>query len=86
MKEIVPLGNRIVAKPIQIEHKSEAGIITAPTSSNKTSNTAEVVFVGPNCTQVKPGDKIIYINNMTFEFKGDKYITCFEHEILGTLV
>lgn len=81
--EIKPFGTRVVAKRIELVQQSE--IIVAG-QNKKISNAAEIVCVGPEVQHVKAGDKVIFINNMTFEFLGEQLVTFFEADILGLLV
>lgn len=85
MKEIIPFGTRVVARRIDIAQELDSGLIVANASSKETSNAAEVVFIGPECVNVKPGDKIIFINHGNFKFLGENLVVFFEADILGLL-
>ena len=83
--QIEPIKNRIVAKQVDMSQQTTTGIILKQGVQGRTSNVGEVYAVGPECTTVKVGDKVIYIDNMTFDFLGEQYVTFYEHQILGLL-
>ncbi len=54
-----PLADRIVAKPVEAEAKTAAGILLADQSKEKTQ-VAEVLAVGKEVKEVKVGDRIVH--------------------------
>ena len=54
-----PLGDRLVAKPIEAQSKTAAGILL-PEQAKEKAIVAEVISVGSDVTTVKVGDKILY--------------------------
>lgn len=84
--EIKPFGTRVVARRIEIAKQSEAGIITATAFQQKNiSNAGEIVYVGPDVTKVKPGDKVMFVTAGGIEFLGEQLVTAYESEILGLI-
>ena len=83
--QLEPIKNRIVAKQIDLSQQTASGILLQ-NSVGKTSNVGEITHVGPEVTLAKVGDKVIYIDNMTFNFMGDQYVTFLENQILAKLV
>ena len=64
--KLIPLADRVVLKPMEVEETTKGGIILTSAAKEKPS-VAEVVSVGPGGTvdgkevvmSVKPGDKVI---------------------------
>jgi chaperonin GroES len=54
-----PLADRIVAKPVEAESTSPAGILLPDQAKEKTQ-IAEVLAVGKDVKEVKVGDKIVH--------------------------
>lgn len=55
-----PVGDRIVATPVEAESKTASGILLAEQSKEKTE-LADVVAVGPDVEEVQIGDRIVYV-------------------------
>jgi co-chaperonin GroES (HSP10) len=84
--QIKPFGTRVVARRIELVKQSEAGIITATAYAQKNiSNAGEIVYVGPDVTKVKPGDKVMFVTAGGIEFMGEQLVTAYESEILGLI-
>jgi len=85
--QIKPFGTRVVARRIEIRQQSAAGIITnTGFKQQNISNTGEIVYVGPDVTKVKPGDKVMFVTAGGIEFLGEQLVTAFESDILGLIV
>ncbi len=57
--QLQPLADRIVARPVEAETKTAAGILLSEGAKEKTQ-VAEVVAVGKEVKEVKVGDRVIY--------------------------
>jgi len=60
--KLQPLADRIVAKAIEAETKSSAGILL-PESAQTKPQIAEVISVGSEVKEVKVGDHVVYTEN-----------------------
>ncbi len=76
MVNIIPLGHRVLVKPILRKEKQSGGLII-PASVNKELEEAEVIKTGDAVINVKVGDKILYhsrigtpllIEDITYKF------------------
>ena len=69
---ILPLGDRVLAKIEQVEEKTAGGIFIPQTAQEKTQ-IAVVVAVGDDkeAIKVKPGQKIMYDKYAGTSVKGD---------------
>jgi len=83
--QLIPIANRIVAKPIDLTNVTASGIVLSGGSA-KTSNTCEITHVGSGVTQYKVGDIVIHHNHLFFDFEGVKHLTFFEADVIGKLV
>lgn len=87
--KIMPLNNRLVLKPIDIEDKTSSGIILpGQDHSNDRVLPGEVIDVGSSiCIPVEPGMKVLYYKHGGVEIKIDDviYVVCRQEEILATL-
>ena len=83
---IQPLGDRVVAKVIEVENKTASGLYL-PDSAKEKPKTAEVAAVGKKVSEVKAGDKIVYKDYSTTEVKvgTSDFIILKEEDILGIL-
>ncbi|MGA1861893.1 co-chaperone GroES [Deferribacter thermophilus] len=95
MANIKPLQDRVLVKRIEVEEKTESGIIIPDTAREK-SQEGEVIAVGPgkvleNGTKieltVKPGDRILFSKYAGTEIKidGEEYLIMREDDILGII-
>jgi chaperonin GroES len=73
--KLVPLGDRVVLKPLVAEETTKSGIVLPGTEKEKPQQ-AEVVAVGPGTEEVKmevkEGDKVIYSKYSGTEVKADE--------------
>jgi len=78
-KKIIPLGDRIVVRPIHKEEVTKGGIVLPDTAKEKPQE-GEVIAVGPGKLteegkrlqmEVKKGDKVIYAKHAGTEIKLD---------------
>ncbi|MGB9789127.1 co-chaperone GroES [Thermotoga caldifontis] len=86
--KVVPLGERLLIKPIKEEKKTEGGIVL-PDSAKEKPMKAEVIAVGEKVENidVKPGDKVIYSKYAGTEIKIDdvEYIIIDANDILAKI-
>ena len=90
--KLVPLGDRVVLKPIAAEETTQSGIVLPGQSKEKTQQ-AEIVAVGPGGVvegkevkmEVKVGNKVIYSKYAGTEVKldGEEYIIVKQNDILA---
>ena len=92
--KLVPLGDRVVLKPIEAEETTASGIVL-PGQSKEKPQQAEVIAVGPGgvvdgkevAMQVKAKDKVIYAKYAGTEVEIEKqnYIIVKQSDILAVL-
>jgi chaperonin GroES len=84
--QLHPLADRIVARPVEPETKTAAGILLAEQAKDKTQ-VAEVVAVGKDVKEVKVGDKIIHSEYGPNRFKqgSDEYLIVKEEDVLAVV-
>ena len=83
--KIVPLGNRVLIRPLEAEEKTKSGLYI-PDSAKEKPLQAEVVAVGDGKDiKVKPHDKVIYESFGGSEIKigGEKHIIMDSKDILA---
>lgn len=77
--KIIPLGERVVIKPLPREEISKGGIVLPDTAKEKPQE-GEIIAVGPGklsedgkriAMEVKAGDKVVYSKYAGTEFKLD---------------
>jgi chaperonin GroES len=81
-----PLADRIVAKPLEAETKTAAGILLTEQAKDKT-RVAQVVAVGKETKEVKVGDKILHAEYGPDGFKHgtDDYLILKEEDVLAVI-
>lgn len=84
--QLQPLGDRIVAKPVEAETKTAAGILLPEAAKDKTQ-VAEVVAVGKDVKEVTVGDRIIHSEYGPNRFRAEdqEYLIAKEEDILAIL-
>jgi chaperonin GroES len=84
--ELKPLADRIVAKPLEAETKTAAGILLPDQAKDKTQ-LAQVVAVGKEVKEVKVGDKILHAEYGPDHFKhaADDYLIVKEKDVLAVI-
>jgi chaperonin GroES len=65
MVNIVPLGNKVLVKPLPKQERTTAGIII-PAVINKDLEEGEVINVAIDVINIKTGDKILYSTRVGF--------------------
>ncbi len=87
--KVIPLGERLLIKPIKEEEKTEGGIVL-PDSAKEKPMKAEVVEVGEKVDEdldLHAGDKVIYSKYSGTEIKIDdeEYIIIDAEDILAKI-
>lgn len=97
VKELKPLGDRVLIKPVVEEEKSKGGILLPDTVSKEKPQVGEILAVGPGSTNkegkiipmtVKKGDKVVYAKYSGTDIKDDDdedYLLLSEKDILATI-
>ena len=91
--KLVPLGDRIVVKPIEREEVTKGGIILPDTAKEKPQE-GEIIAVGPGklndegtriTMDVKVGDKVIYAKyaGTEVEIDGEKLLIMHDSDIMA---
>ncbi len=94
-KELQPLGDRVVIKPVTREEVTKSGIVLPGTAQEKPQE-GEVLAVGPGRVldtgarqkvELKKGDKVLYAKYAGTEFKleEDELLILSERDILALL-
>lgn len=95
MVNFVPLGERVVVKPIEQDQQTKGGIFLPDTAKEKPQE-GEVVAVGPGRVsddgnripmELSSGDKVIYSKFAGTEYKegDDEYLILRESDILAKI-
>lgn len=81
-----PLADRIVAKPVEAQSASPAGILLPDQAKEKTQ-VAEVMAVGKDVKEVKVGDKIVHSEYGPNRFKQgqDELLIVKEEDVLAVV-
>ncbi|MBU1007854.1 co-chaperone GroES [Candidatus Dependentiae bacterium] len=84
MANIKPLSDRILAKRLESEQTTAAGIIIPDTAQEKTQ-LGTAVAVGKESKAVKKDDTIIFgkYSGTEVQFDGEEYLILKEEEVLG---
>ncbi len=89
--KLVPLGDRVVLKPLVAEETTKSGIVL-PGQDKEKPQQAEVVAVGPGTSEVKmevkKGDKVIFSKYSGTEVKleaDEKFIVVKQEDILAII-
>jgi len=91
----VPLGERVIVKPIEQEQTTRGGIFLPDTAKEKPQE-GEVVAVGPGRTsddgkrismELSKGDRVVYSKYAGTEYKdgGEEYLILRESDILAKI-
>ncbi len=92
--KLVPLGDRVVLKQIEVEETTKSGIVL-PGQSKEKPLQAEVVAVGPGgivegkevTMLVSEGDKVVYSKyaGTEIELDGEEYLIVKQNDILAVI-
>ncbi len=88
---IKPLGERLVATPVEAENKTASGIII-PDAAKQKSNIAKVLTLSEDLKEceknrIKEGDTILYkdFSGEKIELEGTKYIILNTEDIMAII-
>lgn len=81
-----PLGKRVLVERTQIEEKTASGIILVDSAKEK-PNTAKVVAIGSEVTELKEGDTIVFeqYRGTEFTLNGEEYLILDIENIIGIM-
>lgn len=92
--KLVPLGDRVVLKQIEVEETTKSGIVL-PGQSKEKPLQAEVIAVGPGgivegkevTMLVSEGDKVVYSKyaGTEIELDGEEYLIVKQNDILAVI-
>jgi chaperonin GroES len=93
--QIMPLGDRVLVKPLDAEDKTKGGIILPDTAKEKPQE-GKVVAVGKGkiaddgklvALEVKTGDKVLYgkYSGTEIKFNGEDHLIVREEDILAII-
>jgi len=96
MKNIRPLNDHVVIKPLKTEEVTRSGIVLPDTAREEKPEQGEVLAVGPGKLledgrrapmSVKPGDKVLFTKYAPdeVEIDGEEVLVIQEEKILGIL-
>jgi chaperonin GroES len=68
--KLQPLGDRLVAKPLEAQEKTTSGFYVPDTAKEK-PQIGEVVAIGKDVKEIKVGDQIVYSQYKPDNFKVD---------------
>lgn len=94
-KELQPLGDRVVVKPLTREEVTKSGIVLPDTAQEKPQE-GEILAVGPGRVldngqrqqvEIKKGDRVLYAKYAGTEFKleEDELLILSERDVLAVL-
>jgi chaperonin GroES len=83
--KIVPLGNRVLIKPLEAEEKTKSGIYIPDTAKEKPLQALVVAIGDGKDIKVKEGDKVIYesFGGSEVQIKGEKHLIMDVKDILA---
>jgi len=81
-----PLGKRVLAQRTEVEEKTASGIILVDSAKEK-PNTAKVVAVGSEVSELKEGDIIVFeqFRGTELSLEGDDYLVLDIENIIGVM-
>jgi len=92
--KLVPLGDRVVLKQVEVEETTKSGIVL-PGQSKEKPLQAEVIAVGPGgvvdgkevTMLVSEGDKVVYSKyaGTEIELDGEEYLIVKQNDILAVI-
>ncbi len=87
MSSLQPLGENIVARPVEAKRETASGIVL-PDSAKEGSKQAEVIAVGKEVKEISPGDVIIYKEFAAHQVKldGQDYLIIPAADVLAVVV
>lgn len=86
MSTLMPLGDRIVAEPIEAGSQTASGIYL-PTDAKEKSQLAKVIAVGKDVKEVKKADTVLYkeYSSESPKIDGKEYVILKEEDVLAII-
>ena len=96
VKDVKPLGERVLIRPISREEKTSSGIIIPDTAKEEKPQEGEILAVGPGklndkggriSLQVKVGDRVMFkkYSPDELEIETETYLVVSEEDILAVI-
>lgn len=81
-----PLGKRVLVERTEVEAKTASGIILVDSAKEK-PNTAKVVAVGSEVTELKEGDTVVFeqYRGTELSLEGEDYLVLDIENIIGVM-
>lgn len=81
-----PLGKRVLAQRTEVEEKTASGIILVDSAKEK-PNTAKVVAVGSEVTELKESDIIVFeqFRGTELSLEGEDYLVLDIENVIGVM-
>lgn len=81
-----PLGKRVLVQRTEVEEKTASGIILVDSAKEK-PNTAKVVAIGSEITELKEGDTVVFDQYRVTELslEGEDYLVLELENIIGVM-
>ncbi|AXH11554.1 co-chaperone GroES [Halarcobacter bivalviorum] len=81
-----PLGKRVLAQRTEVEEKTASGIILVDSAKEK-PNTAKVIAVGSEVSELKEGDIIVFeqYRGSELSLEGEDYLVLDIENIIGVM-
>lgn len=79
-----PLGARVVLRVAEAKTETETGLVLAP-DAVEVPQDATVLAIGPDCTRVRVGDRVLYpkYSGTEVTIDGEPVLLLAESELLG---
>lgn len=86
MTTFTPLNDNVVILRDEIVTTTKGGLLLA-TGSLEKPQTGEILSIGPEVTEVKPGERVLYSNRAgaVFKIEGEEVFILKEENIIGIL-
>ena len=86
MSKVHPLGDRVVAEPLEAAEKTSSGLYL-PSDAKEKQQMAKVVAVGKEVKEVKVGDTILYkeFSAENPKVNGKDYVIIKEEDVLAVV-
>ncbi|RXJ90272.1 co-chaperone GroES [Arcobacter sp. CECT 8983] len=81
-----PLGKRVLAQRTEVEEKTASGIILVDSAKEK-PNTAKVVAIGSEVSELKEGDIIVFeqFRGTELSLEGEDYLVLDIENVIGVM-
>lgn len=81
-----PLGKRVLVQRTEVEEKTASGIILVDSAKEK-PNTAKVIAIGSEVTELKEGDTIVFeqFRGTELSLEGEDYLVLDIENVIGVM-